>query len=190
MGKIIGIHGKAGSGKDTVADYLLDFWRSDFRSLAFADPIRSAMKEIFGWDDSHFQHPKKNEVDPVFNISPRKAMQLLGTEWGRNLVNDKLWLILAEKKTEPLIGAGFNVLFRDCRFENEAEWIRKNGGVIWHIERDAKNITSGAGTEKAHVSEAGIKFVKGDKRINNNETLGYLYDAVDNLAEALVNESL
>lgn len=190
MGKIIGLTGYqgriAGVGKDTAAEYLLQFHRSQFRSIAFADPIRAAMKAIFGWDDSYFAHPKKNEVDERFGISPRKAMQTLGTEWGRNFVNTDLWLILAGQQIEPMVGAGFDVLITDCRFENEAQWIRKQGGTVWHIDR--KDISSGAGTEVSHKSEVGVKFVKGDVKINNNETLGHLYDILDHLAIRLKAE--
>lgn len=187
MGKLIGIHGAAGSGKDTAANYLTEYRRRDFRTIAFAEPIRVAMRAIFGWDDSYFRHPKKNEIDPKFGISPRKAMQTLGTEWGRSLINTDLWLIIAGEKSQPMIDSGFFVLVTDCRFENEAAWIRKQGGVIWHIDRKA---AAGAGTEGNHVSESGVKFVKGDKRIDNNETLGHFYDKVDALADELLEEAV
>lgn len=189
MGRLIGLTGwqgvTAGAGKDTAANFLKDYYRGQFRSVAFAEPIRAAMRAIFGWDDSYFSHPKKNEVDERFGISPRKAMQTLGTEWGRNLINTDLWLILAGQKAFPLTGAGFDVLITDTRFENEAAWIRKNDGVIWHIQRDAALVASGAGTDVKHVSETGIKFVKGDVKINNNGTLGALYDQLDGLAAGL-----
>lgn len=188
MGRIIGLTGfegrVAGVGKDTAADYLLQYHRSQFRSLAFADPIRRAMREVFGWDDSYFAHPKKNEVDERYGISPRKAMQTLGTEWGRNMINSDLWLILAGQKALPLVDAGFDVLITDCRFENEAKWIRKNGGVVWHIDRAAESITSGAGGA-THVSETGVKFVKGDVKVDNNQTLGHLFETLDGLTADL-----
>lgn len=185
MAKIIGITGKAGSGKDTAARYLREYRPTQFRSIAFADPIRDAMRVIFGWDHSYFEHPKKNEVDERFGISPRKAMQTLGTEWGRNFINTDLWLILAGARAEPLLGAGFNVMVTDVRFENEAQWIRKNGGVVWHIDRKVEDATGG---NAGHSSESGVKFVKGDVRINNNETLGYMYDVLDGLAVGLAEQ--
>lgn len=184
MGKIIGLTGYggviAGVGKDTAANYLKTYYPSKFRSVAFADPIRAAMKAIFGWDDSYFEHPKKNEVDERFGISPRKAMQTLGTEWGRNLINTDLWLILAMQRISPLIGAGFNVLVTDVRFDNEAELIRKNGGVVWHLDVTKRPVESGAGSETAHKSEKGVKFVKNkDVYIDNNEVLSNLFWQVD-----------
>lgn len=190
MGKLIGLTGYegriAGVGKDTAANYLTAYHAAQFRAIAFADPIRAAMKVIFGWDDSFFQHPKKNEVDPRFNISPRKAMQTLGTEWGRNLINSKLWLILAGEKAEPYLVSGFDVLITDVRFDNEAEWIREQGGVIWHIDRDVK---AGAGTEAAHTSEAGVAFKKGDYLIDNNETLGWFFERLSAYAQDLKRQA-
>lgn len=190
MGKIIGLTGyggvTAGVGKDTAAKYLTDYYVRDFRSVAFADPIRAAMKAVFGWDDSYFNHPKKNEVDERFGISPRKAMQTLGTEWGRNLINTDLWLILAQQRIEPLIGAGFNVLITDVRFNNEADMIRKLGGTVWHINR---KVEGGAGTEAGHSSENGVDFVKSkDAYIDNNETLGNFFYTLDNLVARLKYE--
>lgn len=183
MGKLIGLTGKAGAGKDTAANWLTTYRARDFRKIALADPLRAATTAIFGWDDSFYQHPKKNEVDEAFGVSPRKALQTLGTEWGRKL-NEDLWLLIADAKAQPLLASGFNVLITDVRFENEAEYIRKNGGTIWHIDRDVHLV----GTEAAHASEAGVKFVKGDVRINNNEVMGYLTDRLEKLADELLAE--
>lgn len=187
MGKIVGLTGWqgkiAGVGKDTAAAYLVDYHRTEFRSIAFADPIRAAMKVIFGWDDSMFTQAKKNLVDPEFGISPRKAMQTLGTEWGRELINSDLWLILAGKRAEGILAGDFNVLITDTRFENEAQWIRKNGGMIIHLDRNVEKVES-------HVSEQGIKFVDGiDIKIDNNETLGNLYYNLDIVAKVLRDEA-
>lgn len=185
MGKLVGITGFAGTGKDTIANYLKECYTDQFRSIAFADPIRTAMKAIFGWDDSYFAHPKKNEIDPRYGISPRKAMQTLGTEWGRNLINTDLWLMIAGEKAKEYLTWGYDVLITDVRFENEANWVRTNGGVIWHVLRDG---VQGAGTESKHASESGIVFVSGDIRIDNNYALEDLYERLDDLAVDLWNQ--
>lgn len=184
MAKIIGITGRAGSGKDTVARHLTTYFKAHFRSVAFADPIRSGLKAVFGWDDSYFDYPKKEEVIEMLGKSPRQIMQTFGTEWGRDRVNTDLWLKLAGIRMENLVGAGFNVLVTDVRFQNEADWIRQQGGVIWHLDRDGSSTTS------AHKSEAGVNFVIGDKRIDNNETLGWLIEKVEGLAVDLLAEEV
>lgn len=167
---LIGIAGLAGSGKDTVADFLKA--HRNFKSVAFADPIRAGMKAITGLTDEYFQHPAKEVVLDIFGKSPRQMMQTLGTEWGRNSVNEDLWLILAGMKVDTHHDEGYNVAITDVRFENEAAYIRNNGGCIWHIKRGT------AGTKHLHASEAGVAFDEGDEVVNNNGTLAELYEQV------------
>jgi hypothetical protein len=181
MGKIIGLNGRRGSGKDTVANYLKTYYARDFRSLAFADPIRAMLAAAFGWGPEMFEYPLKDTVIENLGLAPRDFMQPLGTEWGREMMYEDIWIDIAAQKVMPLIGAGFNVIITDVRFENEAEWIRSNGGVVWHIDRDSV-------VEDSHKSESGIKFVKGDVRINNNETLGWLYENVEIVAKKLLKD--
>ena len=112
---LIGLTGEARSGKDTFAFMLCDF--IVFETYAFALPIKNACCEIFGWTDDHVNGHLKEEVDPYFGVSPRKAMQTLGTEWGRNSINSDLWLLAAEKKNEETS----DLIVTDVRFNNEAE---------------------------------------------------------------------
>jgi hypothetical protein len=170
--RLIGIAGKAGSGKDTVADYLKK--HHNFESVAYADPIRAGMRAIFGLRDVHFQHPCKEIVIAEYGKSPRQMMQTLGTDWARNLVNNDLWLILAGKRISALHEQHINVVVTDVRFENEANYIRKQGGEVWHISRSA------AGTPHTHASEAGIAFNGvSDSALDNNGTLLELYTQVE-----------
>lgn len=175
MKKLIGITGKAGSGKDTVAAYLGQAF--NFQSVAFADPIRDGMRGMLGLEDKHFQHPGKEAVLPEFGKSPRQMMQTLGTQWARDCVNKDLWLILAAKKVKALHFEGFNVAVTDVRFNNEADYIRASGGSIWHVSRD------GASTPHAHSSEAGVFFEGSDKTLDNNGSLYSLYTQVNSLWE-------
>lgn len=167
---LVGVAGKAGSGKDTVGNFLKEHY--PFRSVAFADPIRAGMRAILGLTDKHFSHPDKEVVLPEFGKSPRQMMQSLGTEWARECVNQDLWLILAGKKIDEYNASGYDVVITDVRFENEAAFIRNQGGVIWHVKR-------GNGTAVAHASEAGIAYAVGDSVIENYGTLDQLHSKVD-----------
>lgn len=170
---LIGFTGKAGSGKDTAANYLKKNY--PFKSVAFADPIRAGMRAMIGLEDKHFAHPDKEVVLPELGKSPRQMMQTLGTEWGRTTVNEDIWLILAGKKVREFHQQGYHALITDVRFENEAAWIRKNGGVVIHIERGT------AGTPHAHTSEAGVEKDVGDWVIHNNGSLTSLHDQVEGI---------
>ena len=62
-------------------------------------------------------------------------MQTLGTEWGRELVHPHLWILLANERLKVLRGAGIGMLISDVRFQNEADWIRSEGGIVLEIRR-------------------------------------------------------
>lgn len=164
---LIGVTGKAASGKDTVGNYLKTV--QGFEGVAFADSIRDGMRAMFGFTDKHFAHPDKEVVLPQYGKSPRQMMQTLGTEWGRQCVNEDLWLIVAGEKVQKFHDFGFDVVITDVRFLNEAEWVRANGGVVWHVVRQ------GIAGVSEHLSEAGVSFEQGDVIIENDSTIQALH---------------
>jgi hypothetical protein len=160
---VIGFAGKARTGKDTAVSMLLEM--ADGYRYAFADPIKR-MTDALGierGDDTN-----KEEVIPELGVSRRHMWQTLGTEWGRNLVNKDIWLILAKWELDSF---GPGMVISDVRFENEADWIRSQGGRIVHISRkDAPKITGSS----THQSEAGIEHKYGDFILYNDGTLDQL----------------
>lgn len=173
--KLIGLSGLARCGKDTLAKMLYDAFRVE--RISFAEPIREALRAMMGLTDEHFHGELKEVPIPWLGKSPRQLMQTLGTEWGREIVNDSLWLLIAEQKIKAFHDDMKHVVVTDVRFENEADFIRANGGVVWHITR------ANATKVQIHASESGIAFKPqlGDIRIENNGTLDELFDeAVDN----------
>lgn len=167
---LIGIAGRARSGKDTVANFIVAAI-GGYR-YSFADPIR-AMLVPLGIDmaDPYWQ-ARKEEPIPALGVSPRYLMQTLGTEWGRQLINPDLWLIMAHQR---LLQNGPGMVISDVRFENEAAWIRRHGGRIIHVFRpDAKAV-------EAHASEDGIELQDTDVRLFNSGTLEELQLSVREL---------
>lgn len=168
---LVGITGKAGAGKDTIGDYLKANY--NFRSVAFAAPLKAGVKAMFDLDDTQLDHPLKEQIIPEIGKSPRQLMQLLGTEYGRDLVHQDLWLLLAKKKIEAYAALGYNVAITDARFDNEADFVRHNHGIVLHVERGE------SGTKFAHPSEAGVKRESRDYLIANNSTMDELYKKID-----------
>ena len=78
---IIGLSGKSGAGKDTVANFIQEqrLGGKTWDRYAFASPIKDACNLIFGWDHRHSFGHLKEVVDENFGISPRYAYQTLGT---------------------------------------------------------------------------------------------------------------
>jgi dephospho-CoA kinase len=157
---LIGIAGRARSGKDTVANFIIAAI-GGYR-YSFADPIRAMLAPLgVDMNDPYWQ-ARKEDVIPALGVSPRRMMQTLGTEWGRNLINPDLWLVMAHQR---LLRNGPGMVISDVRFENEAAWIRKHGGRIIHVIRpEAKAV-------EAHASEDGIEMLDTDAQLFNSGTL-------------------
>lgn len=169
---IIGITGKARSGKDTVANFIVAA-RGGYK-YGFANPMRDILRVIgIDMDDPYWQDHKE-EIIPALGKSPRQIMQTLGTEWGRNMVNEDLWVLMANQQVMRL---GTGMIIADVRHENEAAWIRRSGGRIIHVTRGA------APAVNAHTSEAGIVVQPEDIQLSNSGTLEELQVAVRSLVD-------
>src|SRR5690348_6899955 len=97
MTRLIGLTGKAGSGKDTIADRLVV--NKGFTKLAFAAPMKEALNKLFGFDPSDWYDREWKETPlPGIGKSPRQLAQTLGTEWGRDTINPNLWILLAQRR--------------------------------------------------------------------------------------------
>jgi hypothetical protein len=172
---LIGLCGKANSGKDTVASLL-----PATASISFADPLYAALAEILGVPvDLLRDRDFKEATIPWIGKSPRQMLQTMGTDWGRNMVCSDLWTKIAERRIES--GGGF-VVVRDVRFDNEARLIRRKGGEVWMVSRPD------ATTCVPHVSEEGISPDLVSRLIPNKGSLRDLADAVRTASERMVLE--
>src|ERR1700679_2068879 len=98
---IIGVVGFVGSGKDTVGNILVDI---GFIRDSYAAPVKDAVAVIFGWDRNQLEgaigvdRVWREQPDPYWSekfgkpFSPRLALQLMGTECGRNVYHPNLWV--------------------------------------------------------------------------------------------------
>ncbi|GMV19489.1 MAG: hypothetical protein AMXMBFR56_77130 [Polyangiaceae bacterium] len=179
---IIGISGKAGSGKDTAADVLVR--DHGFVRIALADPMKRFARGLWHFTEAQLWGPsqQRNAPDPRYRrddgtfLSPRHALQTLGTEWGRECDPD-VWiryaLMCAERVMScailhyvPDLGLVYGnekprprgVVIPDVRFANEMKAIRLAGGQVWRVTRG----TSLGGAESRHVSETGQDSIHDD----------------------------
>ena len=73
--KIIGLVARSRSGKDTVADYIIDEYKTyNIVKRRLAGPIKSAVKELYSFTDDHLETDLKDIKIDAFNCSPRDAM--------------------------------------------------------------------------------------------------------------------
>lgn len=171
---LIGLTGYAGSGKDTVREILES--HHDLDGLAFADSIREMLAALFDscgvkteWMTD--RELKEKEI-PGLGASYRQLAQELGTAWGRNIHPD-FWLKIAASKIAMYRDHGsLGVVISDCRFPNEAAWVKAQGGVIWRI------IRPGVEPVRAHASEDLIASLPYDYVIDNSGSIDRLQHAV------------
>lgn len=179
---IIGLAGKAGSGKDTVGEYLAN--KHGFITIAFADALKEHIgKGVFALSNNQLYGSGKEVIDRRYNASPRKILQITGTAM-REIYKD-VWVDTVFRSIGVELAMGFTKFaITDVRFSNESEAIRKHGGVIWKIERELAGAKNGVDN---HASEREIEECPADCIIYNNRTLDVLFGTVEaELADILV----
>lgn len=193
LNKLVGICGKAGAGKDTLAEGIA---RIDvYFVYHFADPIKNALNAMFGWGPVYWKDRewKEKQIDWL-GTSPRVLAQTLGTEWGRQLIDRDIWLKIAQEKYRRMGGkavvntktngqiAAMGMIIPDVRFENEAQWIKDAGGIMFKVERPDLS------EEVApHSSEGGIPDRLIDYTIINDRPPSHM---ISNARELIWQESL
>ncbi len=187
---IIGLTGAAGCGKDTVARHLMvdPHWVK----YAMAGPLKAGLVSMFNIPIEDIENPElKNSPDYKFGKSIRFMAQTLGTEWGRNLIADDVWVLLAKENITKLKNSGKNVVITDCRFDNEADMIHELGGIIIKIERrdnpHTRHVMSGGLI--AHSSEIGIWLDKVDFIVQNNWSVEMCMEEINKIIVAILLES-
>lgn len=129
---IIGLTGLAGSGKTTVARHLMGM--HGFVRHRMAEPLKSMLKTLGLTEQQIDGDLKEVPCELLGGKTPRHAMQTLGTEWGRDLISQNLWV----KAWSDSLPHGRNVVVDDVRFLNEVETIMSIGGYIIHVDRGLK----------------------------------------------------
>jgi hypothetical protein len=176
--RLYGFTGKAGSGKDTSAQWLVD--NEGYSTYALARRLKAMLHVGLGLDPADYVTPaQKNAVIPWLGCSYRHCAQTLGTEWGRKLIKQDLWTTLARPDIEGLINVHGGVAITDVRFEDEAAFIREMGGVISHIVRQQESALSSAA--QAHDSEKGIAVHQEDEVIVNAGSVDDLHRRIAGL---------
>jgi len=199
---IIGVCGFIGSGKDTIADYLVNV--HGFRRESFANTLKDAVASVFGWDRVMLEGRTKEarewreQVDPwwaerlnIPNLTPRWVLQQWGTEVCRRGFHDDIWIASVENK---LRRSRDNIVISDCRFPNEIASIKNAGGSIVRVDRGIqphwydvaiqanKGVESASKwlkEEKIHASETAWVGTSFDYVLDNNSTLDSLFKQVE-----------
>ena len=195
---IIGICGLQGSGKDTLGNILVN--KFGFVKLSFADVLKDIVSIIFNWprDLIEGSTPEsriwREQVDVwwskrlnIPNLTPRYALQFIGTDLFRTHFHSDIWVAIIEYKLQFYE----NVVITDCRFPNEidilkkynAKFIRINRGIMpqWFIKYESEQNYV---PEYIHPSEYMWIKTSFDYFVENNGTL----DDLENFCHFLISK--
>ena len=157
--RLIGLTGPAGCGKNLVAGMV-----PEAEVFGLADPLYAGLSAMLGIPEADLRRRATKELPRFVGKSPRELLQTLGTEWGRKLVAEDMWVRIADQRLDRLEYDDTPAVIADVRFDNEAEWIRERGGEVWLVQREPD------GPTHAHVSESGISPHLIDRVIDNTGT--------------------
>lgn len=189
---IISLSGFQSSGKDTIADYLVN--KYGFVKLSFASILKDILSILFDWNRNSLEGISKEDrewrekIDEwwssklnIPNFTPRYAMQNIGSIF-RDHFNKDIWVNCLEKRLKYE-----KIVISDCRFENEYNMIKSYNGIhiniirnnnyIWY--KDNKIIHSLI--KKLNIHESDYKWLdfKSDFILYNNGTINDLYNNID-----------
>lgn len=206
---IVGVAGFIGSGKDTIADYLITF--KGFRRMSYAEPLKDAVASIFGWErellegTTKYSREWRDTVDSwwaerlhIPHLTPRWVLQQWGTEVGRRAFHDDIWIASVENKLRSLKD---NIVISDCRFPNELSSIKRAGGITIRVSRGenppwydaalalnkkfhSSNLQMARATlaeHKVHASEYSSVGLDYDFYVDNSGTLDELHRKIDSI---------
>ena len=159
---------KMGSGKDISVKYLINKYGG--KQIRFADALYDILR--YAQKTCGLEYKKD-----------RRFLQLIGTEWGRNIDPD-IWVKIA-LNSQPKEG---NVYCADVRFKNEFDALKNDGFIMVKLIRDKVNENRIGNGIATHISENELDDYEDDKWdyiIHNNKTLDDLYNTLDKIVKAI-----
>lgn len=197
---LLGLIGNAGAGKDTMADILSEKYPNRVIKRAFAKPVKDVTKELFQFSDEQLYGSLKETVDIRWNITPREAFQIVGTnimQFGiygfmpkllQNVPVRSFWVYHFKMWFQSLQTEKHDehddtiVIVPDVRFEHEAELIKELNGVLIKIDRPLDKTNE----KYSHISETGINDIYYHYVIHNNGSIEKFKEDILDLSKLLV----
>ena len=139
---LVGLLGFIGSGKGTAGDILKDI---GFTPVSFAKGVKDVASEMFGWPrhllegDTEQSRQWREQPDKFWttefgrDFTPRLALQLMGTEVGRDVFHQDFWVIKLKNYMQK--NPDQNYVITDVRFQNEIDFVHKQNGILIEIQR-------------------------------------------------------
>jgi hypothetical protein len=182
---IISISGKIGSGKDTIADIIMQYTPYHrWQVKKFAGKLKDIAEILTGVPKINFedQEFKQQDMGPEWGMTYRDLLQKLGTEAMRSGLHKNVWVNALFADYQFNIEEDEQIpywIITDSRFPNELAAVKKHNGIAIKVIRDSGNTI---GT--THTSETALDdYTEWDYVINNNGTLEELKTQVLSILE-------
>jgi hypothetical protein len=217
VGVLIGITGQARAGKDTTAEYLAK--KYGFVRVGLADPMKRFCAEVFDFSDEQLYGDKRDEPDLRYQkdyvaikadgtrerryLTPRYALQTLGTEWGRDCYSN-IWIEYGVRVAETILEGRHSysvksglilhsdwepcpgVVFSDLRFRNEFDAVCKAGGTMMRIKRPGYDGNVGAENHASEAEQKSLSDSAFDFVLDNSDSFEHLYKQIDAIMDSRV----
>lgn len=158
---IIGITGKKGAGKDTLAAILV---QDGYRAMAFADALYTEVARRYNVTEAFLRHrPTKETPSPLLQgKSPRQVLQEIGMLCRAE--DHDYWIKILQKRLEqdPPFAGCVGTLITDVRMPNEVAFIRAHKGLLIRVVRPGM-----METVDTHITETALRDVPCDLVLTN-----------------------
>lgn len=176
---LIAVTGYKNSGKNAVCNVLADLY--GFKITGFADALKAQMLAIDPWIPVRpgrwerlsvivAKHGWENAKEYFPEV--RRLLQKGGTEGGRDIFGQDIWIATWAKNVGALLEAEYDVCVSDMRFLNEASAVREMGGEVWRVYRPGTQVGD------SHKSETELNRITPNWVIQNDGELADLVPLV------------
>lgn len=184
---IIALCGKKRCGKDTVANYICDKY-PEYKNLKISQQLKDIIKIMFDFNDDQIESDLKDVIDPIWNITPRKTMQFVGTELMQYEIQKILpdigrlfWIKSFINKN--ILNNTNKIIITDLRFLHEYEELKKYNAIIVKIEKNENQNEDSHSSELEYLKIPADYIIKNegsldDLKINVNKCLLEMYNSV------------
>jgi hypothetical protein len=195
---LFGFAGRKGHGKDACADIMVSAASTEVAKVAFADPIKLACSALFVFSPAQLHNARAKEtIDPRWGITPRQAMQFVGTDLIQQHMDELLpgvgrtfFVKAMRHRIQEMwsLNPDLLIVVSDVRFQHEVDLIHELGGWVFRVTRP-----NAAPSLDTHASEVMVDSLVGiDEEVINHGTLDdletNLKEAGERLAERVLRE--
>lgn len=172
MQRIVCLCGYKRSGKDYVADILRE--HHGYQHMQIAHKLKETLRVMFGFNDDQLHGAFKETVDPVWKITPRRAMEFMGTEIGQYDmqkfvpgIGRNFWI--RSLIQDPTMNSSASVVISDFRFAHEIDELKRAfpDRTVCVVRIENPNV----GLNSTHVSETTVDRLTHDILFRNDKTV-------------------